>query len=352
MNKIKVFFGAYINNSNAQNLNCLTLSKFIDKDVFTVYTMSIKHGNFGKIAIPGVNVFTCTFPVRITSFFGYIWGIWNCDVAYLPRGNNFKFQRLLLRLFKKKSFKTIENIIDEESLQSALSIFPSMKEVYENYQFTDRLYSITNFMKIYNWEKHGLNSEEMVLPLVIDTETFAMRRDGGGLREIVFIGNDMKRKRVVDYLEVAKQFDQLVFHVIGRDPDCIVERYIGINNLTNVYYHGELPHYKILKVLQKCQLHVLPSKSEGFPRGIIECAAAGLPTITYSDFGASEWITNFVNGVVCKDVGELKHAVDRFLKDSKLLKENINGAYELAEEYNAKKITNLYEKVIKELYYE
>ena len=35
--KCKIFLGAFINNSNAQNLNCLTLAKYLDKDKLDSY---------------------------------------------------------------------------------------------------------------------------------------------------------------------------------------------------------------------------------------------------------------------------------------------------------------------------
>jgi len=42
MKKIKIFLGAYINSTNAQNLNCLALAKYLDKDKFDVYTLELK----------------------------------------------------------------------------------------------------------------------------------------------------------------------------------------------------------------------------------------------------------------------------------------------------------------------
>ena len=116
--KIKVFLGAYINQTNAQNLNCRALATYFNKSRFKVYTLTIGHGNLGKLSLPGVNIFNCVYPVKLTQYLGFLWGIWNSDVAYLPRGNNFRYQKRLLQIFKRKSFKTIENIIDQDALIS------------------------------------------------------------------------------------------------------------------------------------------------------------------------------------------------------------------------------------------
>ena len=40
MKKIKVFLGAYINYTNAQNLNCRSIAEHLDKERFEVYTLT------------------------------------------------------------------------------------------------------------------------------------------------------------------------------------------------------------------------------------------------------------------------------------------------------------------------
>lgn len=351
MKKIKVFLGAYINQSNAQNLNCLTLAKYIDKDKFDVYTLAIRHGNFGKLNISGVNIFTCNYPVKLTQYFGFLWGIWKSDVAYLPRGNSFKYQQFLLKLFKKKSFKTVENVIDDEALSTALSIFNSIDEVLACYNFVDRSYSITNYMKEYNSEKHQLKTSENILPLATDTVLFySVCEEKVALKSLIYLGNDMKRKRVTDFVYLASQFPDLKFHIIGIDRNGLVEKNVKKYNVTNVIYHGSLSHSKMLDIVKECDLHILPSKSEGFPRGIIELSAAGIPCITYTGYGADEWINDFENGVVCEDIEAIKKSIIKFKEDNILLLKNSKGAIKLAETYSALNVTKLYEKEIIDLY--
>jgi glycosyltransferase involved in cell wall biosynthesis len=349
--KVKIFLGAYINQSNAQNLNCLTLAKYLDKSHFDVYALAIRHGNFGKVEIVGVSTFTCFYPVKFTQYIAFIWGIWKCDVAYLPRGNSYKFQKWLLKLFKKPSFKTIENIIDDKALSTALSVFDNLDEVLENYRFTSKLYSITSFMKTYNEKHHNLSSESLILPLATDTELFKIVSfTKKNLADVVFLGSDMKRKGVNDFINLASHFPDLKFHIIGNDSENIVPYWITNYKVKNVQHYGLLPHNEILHVLSQCQLHILPSRSEGFPRGIIECAAAGLPTLTYYGYGAEEWIINNENGFVCHTIEEMKQEILKILNDKSLISELSKGAIELAEKYSARKVTKLYEDVIIDLY--
>ena len=43
--KKKVFLGAFLNYINAQNLNCLALAKYLDKEKFEVYALIFPSGN-------------------------------------------------------------------------------------------------------------------------------------------------------------------------------------------------------------------------------------------------------------------------------------------------------------------
>lgn len=349
--KIKVFLGAYINQSNAQNLVCLTLAKNLNKEKFEVFTLLINHGNFGKIKLSGVNTFNCYYPVKLTQFLGYLWGIFNCDVAYLPRGNNFRYQKVLLKLFNKKSFKTTDNIIDEESLLTALAIFPNLQTVYDSYTFTDKLFAITDYMKKYNTEKHGFKYATTILPAPTDIDSFRFKRNEvEQVKEVVFMGNDMKRKGVIDFLNLALDYKSITFHVIGKDENKIAPKFMHEHNSENIILHGLLNYSQISEILKTCQLHILPSRSEGFPMAIIITAASSIPSLTYTGYGAEEWIDNYKNGVVCTDFSDMKVAFNSYINNQSLLFENMQNASAMAEKFSPQSVTKLYENVIIDLY--
>ena len=44
------------------------------------------------------------------------------------------------------------------------------------------------------------------------------------------------------------------------------------------------------QILKTVDLHILPSRNEGFPKVVLECAAAGIPSLLFSDYGAKEWM--------------------------------------------------------------
>lgn len=347
MRKTRVFLGAYINQANAQNLNCKALAEYLNKELFEIYTLKIQHGNLGDVQIRDVNTFQCKYPVKITQVFGFIWGFLKADVVYLPRLNSHRLQLICLKIFGRKSFKTVENIIDEESLESALAVLRTPERALRHYRMTDRVYSITDYLKRYNFEKHGLKTAPQILPPVVDTRLFSQSQlPSEYLERLVFISNDMRRKRVQDFLLLAKAFPLLKFEIIGSDNDNFLSDLLRDYKLENISYHGLLNPQDLKTILTKCQVHILPSRSEGFPKGIIECAAAGIPSITYADYGASEWIESFENGVVCQTYAEIEQAILSFISEPGLLRKNSKGAIELATNFSVENVTKMYEEVL------
>ncbi len=118
--KIKVFLGGYINITNAQNLNCLALAKYLDKEKFSCYSLELYSGNLisQKEKIEGLTIYKCFYPAKISMYLGFLLGIWKCDIAYLPKGELWRWNRFWLTVLKKKSFSTMEGILDEDNIKS------------------------------------------------------------------------------------------------------------------------------------------------------------------------------------------------------------------------------------------
>ena len=100
--RVKLFIGAYINSTNAQNLNCLALAKYLDKSKFNITTLSLYSSP--SISIDNVHVFRCIWPHRIFVYWAYFWNILKADVVYLPKAELLGFSTFLCQLFGKKVF--------------------------------------------------------------------------------------------------------------------------------------------------------------------------------------------------------------------------------------------------------
>ena len=96
-------------------------------------------------------------------------------------------------------------------------------------------------------------------------------------------------------------------------------------------------------------LHILPSRSEGFPKVTLETAAAGVPSIVYDDYGAEEWITSGINGWVVKTIDDIISVINDIKNNTEKLQEVSQEAIKLGESFDWKVRIKEWEKVIEEL---
>ena len=102
-------------------------------------------------------------------------------------------------------------------------------------------------------------------------------------------------------------------------------------------------------IFSSSDLLFLPSKSEGFPKVILEAASAGISSVVYNTYGASNWINDRENGFIVNDFNEVKSIVNELLNDSILLQNTSKGAVKLAQKFDWRNIILDWEKVIVDL---
>lgn len=350
--RIKVFLAAFGNQTNAQNLSCRALAKYLNKEEFQVYILEIGHGNLPSIRESDVKVFNCRFPVKITGAIGFLWGFWKADVVYLPRGLFLRWQMILLRIFKVKSFKTVRNVIDNESLETAMSqiVRATNGEIAEGFSFVNKVYSMSSYMADYNFNRWGIVSQEINLLPPTDFAFFSNSwRIRKKLEQFIFIGNDWSRKGLSDFLKLSNEYPNCKFHIVGRGSKKDFDDLIQNNN---VIFHGLVVEERLVELVKKADLHVLPSKSEGLPRVWLETLSNGLPSVLYKGYGAEEFLASGVAGFVVNGLEELKSVVLKLMTHDVSIESLSKGAIECAEKFHPLKLTRRYEKVIEELHNE
>ena len=356
MKKINIFLGGFINLTNAQNLNCLSLAKYLNKDKFNIYSLELYSGNLDsqkKAKIKGLKIFSCFYPAKISMYLGFLWGIYKCDIAYLPKRELWRWNHFLLNILNKKSFSTIEGIFDEENLKSAM-IFDSYHKFLKSKKIFNELYAITNFLAIFNKKNHNINFNPKTLYLGCEINKFKNTIvKNKGLNKVIFIGRLEKRKGIYDFLEITSHFTDIEFIIFGNGPEKkAIEELIKKQKRTNIALMGLVNHYQLAKILEKIDLHILPSRSEGFPKVTLETAAAGVPSLVYSDYGANEWITHNKDGWIVKTIEEMIQIIKELKSKPKLLELNSNNARNMAEKFNWHRIIKEWEKEITNLYHE
>lgn len=330
--RVKLFLGAYVNSTNAQNLNCLALAKYLDKSQFDITTLSLY--SEPSILLDGVHIHKCKWPHRIFIYWAFFWNIIKADVVYLPKAELLRFNSFLCQKLGKKSFSTIEGVLDEIATQSMIS--KAGKDFVKFHHRLSKRYSITSFMKDYNFKNHNLKTQKEILYLGTETEQFTiLNKPKSNLQNVIMIGNDLVRKGVKEFLELAKIHKTLQFHIVGSGNGKIdVNTELTRLNLSNVFYHGLLNQLELKELLSQMHLHVFPSRSEGFPKVILETACAGIPSILYSDYGASEWITHKQNGFLVETFNEMSQIIKELTLNQEQLFEISEHAIKLGLSYD------------------
>ena len=351
MPKVKIFLGAYVNSTNAQNLNCLALAEHLDKKIFDVFTLEIYSGNLQNASIKGVRIFRCFKPLKISKYVGYLWGIYKCDIAYLPKTDIYRWNSFWIKLLKRKSFSTVEGILDKVAIKKASNLLGSYENVIDSYNQYDRIYSITKYLSKYNYKHHLLKSEQKTLYLGINLSAFLNKQiHAVSLRNVLIIGNDLLRKGIYDYFKIASHFPSLNFHIVGSgNGEININDLLAKEKLKNITYLGSLKGLEIFELLKTMDLHLLPSRSEGFPKVTLETAAAGVPSLLYSDYGSNEWITHHQDGFVVDTLEQMIETVRLLTNNPDLLKKTAINSVAMAKRFDWSILVKEWEEVIQSI---
>jgi glycosyltransferase involved in cell wall biosynthesis len=98
-------------------------------------------------------------------------------------------------------------------------------------------------------------------------------------------------------------------------------RLLGISD--SVTFHGHVDDDTKHRLLQRCWVHVLPSRKEGWGLAVIEAAQHAVPTIGYrSSGGLTDSIVDGVTGLLVDDHRELVDQLERLVTD-RVLREQL-----------------------------
>ena len=104
----------------------------------------------------------------------------------------------------------------------------------------------------------------------------------------------------------------------------------------NVILYDHINNNEIPNILINMDLNILLSKSEGFPKVILEAAAASVPSIVYNNYGMQDIIQTNHNGFVLKNKKEVIEKIHELIRSPKLLYDNSIAAYELSNKFDWK----------------
>lgn len=198
------------------------------------------------------------------------------------------------------------------------------------------------------------NIKFKIIPNIIDDKFSPAKIISSQRCEILFVGNLIKSKGVLDLLEVSKDLleEGLDFSlkIIGDGilrETC--ENYIKENKMdSNVFLIGQIPYSEIHKYFQECSFYCQPSYFETFGITYRQAISCGKPIVAYKlkafgdDFDKS-------NSLLCEigDKKNLQENVKTMIKKYKQFNEE-----EIAEKASLKYSKDMFKKNISEVYNE
>ncbi len=148
---------------------------------------------------------------------------------------------------------------------------------------------------------------------------------------IAVLSRLVPHKQIEDALtavaELRPRIADLHLDVVGGGwwHDRLVEhaRRLGVSDA--VTFHGHIDDIAKHEVLQRCWVHVLPSRKEGWGLAVTEAAQHAVPTIGYRySGGLTDSIVDGVTGLLVDDHREMVAGIERLLTDA-VLREQLGG---------------------------
>jgi glycosyltransferase involved in cell wall biosynthesis len=169
----------------------------------------------------------------------------------------------------------------------------------------------------------GRTGEMMVLNNWTGMKVETIERPATVTPVCLFItGTEAVRKGFNEVLAAAVALDRkgsaARFHMVAMVPQ-LIERVNGAK-LSNMHRMDErIEHAKVLEVMRRSDIFLLPSHGEGFPNSLVEAMALGLPSVVTPVAAVPEIVAD--GGAIVVDVGDseaLAAAVEKLAADPAL----------------------------------
>lgn len=151
---------------------------------------------------------------------------------------------------------------------------------------------------------------------------------------VVVLSRLVPHKQIEDALDAVavlrNRVPDLHLDVVGGGwwQDRLVEHAQRLGIADAVTFHGHVDDQTKHAVVQRCWVHVLPSRKEGWGLAVVEAAQHGVPTIGYrSSGGLVDSVVDGVTGLLVDDRAELVDRLAELLHD-RVLREELGAKAE------------------------
>ncbi|MDV3293772.1 MAG: glycosyltransferase family 4 protein [Nitrososphaerales archaeon] len=198
---------------------------------------------------------------------------------------------------------------------------------------------------------HGVNTQRFSPD---ETNRFQLRQ-GLGIRDdehlITFVGWDLTRKGLFLLLKAMPHIRKTKLLILGRKS--LPDHYVHLSHRLGVL--GRITTMStpdIARFYQASDVFVFPTLFDAFGLVVLEAMACGVPVVSSPAAGASELITDGVDGVVARDIFNpktLAAEISGLLNDDRLRRKMALNARQKSLEFDwkimAKKMRGFYEEI-------
>ena len=195
----------------------------------------------------------------------------------------------------------------------------------------------------------------IVVPNGINLNEVAEKETEGGnpSKRVLFVGRLHPVKGVQYLLGAMKMVHQelpeakLILVGDGEEREHLENLTDSLGIRGCVEFAGRVPHDRVQDYMNRAEVFVLPSLSEGFPVTILEAMACGLPVVATRVGGLPDVIEDGVNGylVKAKEPSEIAEALLKLLLDEQLWETISKTNKQKVNDYSWERVALALEKI-------
>lgn len=196
-----------------------------------------------------------------------------------------------------------------------------------------------------------------ILENIVEKQNKLNKRSNNDNLILLFLGRLGERKGIFDLLEVLSNMNELnknaIELYIGGDGEVKrLEESIKDNNLKNVHFVGWVKDQQKDKLLNKCDVFVLPSYNEGLPISLLEAMSYGKPILSTETGGIPRILKNNVNGFLIEpgNKTQLQESILKYINKKELLETHGNEGLKIVSDYYPEnvlsKLNNIYGEIL------
>lgn len=210
----------------------------------------------------------------------------------------------------------------------------------------------------------GVNKPIEIVYNTIDTNRYHTTKEGkrtakqnlglGDSWVVVCVGQVQPRKRVDDFIAVAKAMPDCTFIWVGGMPfsnlaaEHVKMQEIMDNPPSNVRFTGVIPFEQVAQYYQASDLFFLPSEQETFGLVVVEAAAAGLPILLRD---IPDYNETFKGDALLVQPDKYVETINKLKADQAFYDQIAQHSYKIAQRYDsaagAENLKKLYGQLLK-----